>query len=89
MLADDLTLANCGADEDEHWRIAFILAHNGDVIQSVNPDVRIKGQRSTPRGEWRIVGLPNKAALMWWSRNRCNSLVQAMDSVGSHKERNH
>ena len=30
---------------------------NGDVIRSVNPDARIKGQRSAPRGERRITSL--------------------------------
>jgi hypothetical protein len=74
-------------DKDGRRRFDFVLARSGEIGQSVPPG-RIKGQRTMPCGEWRLVELTQESEPQTWSSNGgSNSLAVALAHAHDHERR--
>ena len=74
-------------DKDGRRRLDFVLARSGEIVQSVPPG-RIKGERTLPCGQWRIVELPEQTEPQAWSRNGdFNSIALALAHANDHERK--
>jgi hypothetical protein len=87
VFVDDLDPALIRRAKDGRRRLDFVLARSREVVQLVRPG-RIKGQRTLPCGEWRLVELTQESEPQTWSRNGgCNSLALALARARDHERR--
>jgi hypothetical protein len=82
----DLDFDQLRTDKDGRGCRGLILTRNGEVIQSVNPDVRIRGQRSTL-----LLPVHRRAPGLLQHGGQAMASICSLRpwvGVGSHKERN-